>query len=195
MSPWSRLALGAGGLCMALAGAAGAETSSEVCYDYGCARHARVTFSDAQLAELRELLASAVDASDERLRIGQAIGRMYAIAGSQSPIHRDRGRNPLEERALEGAMDCIDHSSNTQTFLGILGDAGALRHHRPGRREMRFSLLIFDLHWTATIIEEGGAETFAVDSWFFAPGASAIVVTLARWKAGYDPEQESAGRR
>ena len=173
---------------------AGAAVETEVCYDYGCARRARIVFTDLQLAELRELLASAVDAADERIRVGQAIGRMYAIAGAQSPIHRDRGRNPVEEREHDGAMDCIDHSTNTQSFLGILGDIGALRHHRPGRREVRYAILFFDDHWTATIVEDSTAEVYAVDSWFFPPGVSAVVVKLARWKSGYDPEQDAARR-
>ena len=59
-----------------------------------------------------------------------------------------------------------------------------------GPRSRRFTFLIFAEHWAATLVAAQGAERFAVDSWFFEPGAPALVVTLERWQAGYDPASE-----
>ena len=176
---------------LALAACLGASAAElEICYDYGCYRQARVVFADADLAALRAMLEPAVDAAGERALLAQAVGRMYALAALQSPIWRDRARNSMDERHLDGAMDCIDHSTNTDRFLRLLDSAGALRFHMVGPRSRRFTFLIFAEHWTATLVAAQGAERFAVDSWFFEPGAPALVVTLERWQAGYDPASE-----
>lgn len=177
------------GLCLVTSlGVPAAEL--DVCYDYGCYRQARVVFAEADLAALRAMLLPAVDAAGERVLVAQAVGRMYMLAASQSPIWRDRARNIMDLRHLDGAMDCIDHSTNTDRFLRLLEAAGALRFHAVGQRSRRFAFLIFDEHWTATVVATQGGARFAVDSWFFEPGEPALVVALERWQAGYDPESE-----
>lgn len=165
--------------------AAGFET--DICFDYSCFRQASAVYSDADAEQLRGQLAGAADAAQERALIGQVIGRMYAIAAAQTPIWRDRGRNPAEERELEGAMDCVDHSTNTDRFLRKLADLRALRFHRPEVRKLRFAFLVFGEHWTATVIENEGGAVYAVDAWFFEPGMPAAVVPLQEWRAGFDP--------
>lgn len=165
-----------------------------VCYDYGCSHSATVSFGAAELGEWRELMSRAADAADERRLVAIVIGRMYETAGRQSPIWRDLPRNTIDERHLEGAMDCIDHSTNTDAFLRLLDREGALRFHVPGPRGMRFAFLVFGEHWTATLIERDGGARHAVDSWFFAPGTPPAVVGFERWRAGYDPEHGQAAR-
>ena len=165
--------------------AGGFET--DICFDYSCYRQARAVYSDDDAGQLREQLAGAADAAQERVLIGQAIGRMYAIAAAQTPIWRDRGRNSAEERGLDGAMDCIDHSTNTDRFLRKLAESQALRFHRPDQRRVRFAFLVFGEHWTATVVENEGGAVYAVDAWFFDPGTPAAVVPLQQWRAGFDP--------
>ena len=174
------------GLVVACAAAAAAEV--EICYDYACAKSAPVEFADADVAALRELMALATDALEERALLGTAIARMYEHAGGKTPIWRDRGRNVPDDRDNEGSMDCIDHSTNTDRFLILLADAGALNFHFPGERRRRFAFLVFDEHWTASIVERENGAQFAVDSWFFDPGTPAVIVPLARWRSGYDPD-------
>ena len=182
------------GLALAISpGAPAAEL--EICYDYGCYRQARVVFADADLAALRALLEPAADAPAERTLVAQAVGRMYALAALQSPIWRDRARNNMDQRHLDGAMDCIDHSTNTDRFLHLLEDVGALRFHAAAGRSHRFAFLVFGEHWTATLVEITSQARFAVDSWFFEPGLPALVVALERWQAGYDPEAELKAAR
>ena len=182
--------------CLALAISQGAPAAElEVCYDYGCARQARVVFADADLAALRAMLEPAADAAAERTLVAQAVGRMYALAALQSPIWRDRARNGMDERHLDGAMDCIDHSTNTDRFLHLLEDAGALRFHGAAGRSYRFAFLVFGEHWTATLVEIASQARFAVDSWFFEPGEPALVIALERWRAGYDPASELRAER
>lgn len=165
-----------------------AAAEAEICFDYSCRRQQTAVFSDHELAELRTLLGTAADAEQERALIGEAIGRLYAIAARQTPIWRDRGRNFMDERDLAGAMDCIDHSTNSERFLHLLADAGAMKFHQPGERRVRFRFLMLGEHWTATVIENQGDASYAVDAWFFDPGLAAAVVPFERWRAGFDPE-------
>ena len=171
MLPMLRTAFAAVVMTISL-GAAAAEV--DICYDYGCHRQARAVFAETDLAALRALLEAAVDAPGERLLLAQAVGRMYALAALQTPIWRDRARNTMDERHLDGAMDCIDHSTNTQRFLRLLAENGALRFHATGERSHRFAFLVFGEHWAATLVENGSQARFAVDSWFFEPGERAF---------------------
>jgi hypothetical protein len=184
----ARLAFSLGIMIGAFPASAGTEV--DLCYDYGCAHHARLEFSAEELAQVGLELAGAADAEDERRRVARAIGRMYAIAALRTPIWRDWGRNAMEERALEGAMDCIDHSTNTDAFLRLLAAEGHLKFHQPGGRSQRFAFLVFGEHWTATLRESATGSAFAVDSWFFDPGKPPVVVSLERWKGGYDPADD-----
>ncbi len=129
--------------------ARGAE-SVDVCFNYGCSGAAPVRFSDAQLAEIRALLADAPDAAAERDAVAAAVGRMYRFAGRQSPIAADRGGNYLDGGS-NGRMDCIDHSTTTGRFLALLESRGWLRFHRVAERARRVRLIF--QHFSAVIEE------------------------------------------
>lgn len=171
------------------------EVEVDICFNYGCHHQAVARFAGGDFEELRGMLSAAVDAAGERAALARAIGRMYAIAATQTPIWRDRGRNGMDERHLVGAMDCIDHSTNSEAFLRLLQSEGLLRFHQPGPRTSRFAFLVFGEHWTATLVETATAARYAVDGWFFDPGMPVAVVALARWRAGYDPENEVGAAR
>ena len=173
----------------------GQADSVEVCFNYDCKRHAAAAFSGPDMEGLRELLGAATDAPSERTLLGVAIGRMYAVASKQTPIWRDRGRNGIDERDVEGAMDCVDHSTNTQAFLRFLAEHRMLRFHAPAEREVRYALLVFGEHWAASVTETATGGRYAVDSWFFDPGVPAVVVALERWRAGFDPDQTAESWR
>ena len=187
---------------------AGEEATLKVCFNYGCLAEAEVTFSAEQLAEVATLL-RADTAAEERARLGEAIGRLYAFAGAKSPIAADKGGN-LADDAVYGRMDCIDHSLTTTRFLTLLEARGMLRYHTVGERVLRSRFLLFQ-HYAAQIVERGmsleapraqagavvsdveGAEAmpvaarFAVDSWFYDNGLPAAILPLADWNAGESP--------
>jgi hypothetical protein len=157
-----------------------------ICYNYGCYARAQVNYSDAQLATLHQLLAPASDASAERKAISVAIGRMYAIAGEQTPVWRDKGGN-FADGGENGQMDCIDHSTNTSIFLKLLQAHGWLRFHEvlePVRR-IRFFVAV---HWAARIRDRETQRAYVVDSWYFDNGHPAAVLTLEDWLAGKRPD-------
>lgn len=158
----------------------------DVCYNYGCQVQSAVEITPQQLEALQSMLARAGDASSERLALAATVGRMYRMAGAQTPIWRDKGGNS-EDDEVEGRMDCVDHSTNTSRFIELLSDRGWLRFHDPLPRQMRRRGLIFD-HWTAVIAERDSGEKFAVDSWFFDHGEAAAVLPFEEWLDGRDPD-------
>jgi hypothetical protein len=179
------------GLLAALLGAfavTGPACADEVtiCYNYGCYAKAQVVYSEGQLDALHQLLAVAADAKAEREAISVVIGRMYAIAGEQTPVWRDKGGD-YADGGENGQMDCIDHSTNTDTFLRLLQAHGWLRFHevlQPLRR-IRF---IFAVHWAARIRQRETQQAYVVDSWYFDNGHPAAVLTLEDWLAGRRPD-------
>lgn len=171
-------------LVLGIAAARADEVS--VCYNYGCAVEAPVAFSQRQLDYLRVLLTKPRDASSERLALSEVLGRMYRMAGAQTPIWRDKGGN-TEDDGVEGRMDCIDHSTTTTRFLELIAGKGWLRYHQIQPRQMRRRGLIFE-HWTAVLRDKASGEDFAVDSWFGDHGEPVAVLPIGEWLDGKDPE-------
>jgi hypothetical protein len=130
---------------------AGAAGSVEVCFNYGCQSQAEVEFSEADLADIANMLAGAGSADEERQRLAQAVGRLYALAGLQSPIHADH-RGNYADGGVFGKMDCIDHSTTTTRLLQMLEARGLMRFHRVAPRERRTTLALFQ-HFSAVIEE------------------------------------------
>ena len=107
-----------------------------VCFNYGCEVEEVAVFSDIRLAWAQEMLATADSAERERQLVSIVMGRLYFWAGQQTAIHADRGGN-FDDEGVRGAMDCIDHSTSTTSFLRLLERRGALHFHRvlePARR-------------------------------------------------------------
>ena len=157
-----------------------------ICYNYGCYTKAQVAYSDRQLDTLHQLLAAAGDAGAEREAISVAIGRMYGIAGEQTPVWRDKGGN-YADGGVNGQMDCIDHSTNTDTFLRLLQAHGWFRFHEV-LEPLRRTRFIFAVHRAARIGERGTQQAYAVDSWYFDNGHPAAVLSVEDWLAGKRPD-------
>ena len=175
-----------GALALPVSGARADEVT--ICYNYGCYSRAPVDYSPAELEALRDLLAAAKDAAAERAALSVAIGRMYAIAGEQTPIWRDRGGN-YADSGENGKMDCIDHSTDTNAFLRLLAAHGWLRFHEVLEPIMRRRFLIAE-HRAARIRERASGKVYIVDSWFFDNGHPAAVLPLEDWLAGRTPHVE-----
>jgi len=179
------LALGLSAALLAY-GAAACADELTICYNYGCVAKAQVRFSDAQLIPLQQLLAAAGDAGAERAAIAKVIGRMYAIAGEQTPVWRDKGGN-YADGSESGRMDCIDHSTNTSAFLRLLQGRGWLKFHEV-LEPLRRTRFIFAEHWTARIRDRETQRAYVVDSWYFDNGHPAAVFAVEEWLAGRRPD-------
>ncbi len=123
----------------------------ELCYNYGCNAHGEVVIEDVALEVIGQRLRAAHDAPAEREVLAAVIGALYRVAGEQTPVGADRAGNYGDD-AVDGRMDCIDHSTNTTRFLRLLEVHGLLRFHRtlaPARRSRFF----ITQHFSAVIEE------------------------------------------
>jgi hypothetical protein len=188
-------------MCMASAvNGVNADEQVSVCFNYGCLTQDDVVFSEDQLGEVGQWLGRAHTPAEERVIVGDAVGRLLGWAGRQSSISADKGGNYADD-AVYGRMDCIDHATTTTRLLRLLERRGLLRFHRvlePARR-LRFLLL---QHYSALIEETGddmddgddgvdrvdnAPARFVVDSWFFDNGHPAAVMPLDAWMSGESP--------
>ena len=170
---------------LAVAGLAHADQVT-ICYNYGCHARALVDYSEAQLDALRQLLAAAGDAAAEREAISTVIGHMYAIAGEQTPVWRDKGGN-YADGGENGQMDCIDHSTNTDIFIRLLQARGWIRFHEVLKPLMRTRFIVV-VHWAARIRDRGTQRAYVVDGWYFDNGHPAAVFAVEEWLAGKRPD-------
>ena len=154
----------------------------KICYNYGCAANATVTFNEQQLANVAAQFRGLLNAAEEREAIAQAVGMLARYAGGQSPIFRDKGSD--NDGGVDGRMDSSDHSINTTAYLRVLEKRGLLKFHRVQSRVVRGAT---KPHWAARIIEIRTHQEFAVDSWFFANGNPAVIFPLDEWMRGAKP--------
>ena len=183
---WSRVAAVACLLIGGVSHASAGDVEVRICFDYACAHEAQARFDAATLETVARRIALAQDAADERTRIAEAVALLYLAAGEQTPIWRDRGGNRNDDTDVAGAMDCIDHSTNTTTFLRLMERAGMLRFHRAAEPVRRVRYFVAE-HWSARVVETASGGEYAVDSWFFDPGNPAVVMPLQAWRDGEAP--------
>ncbi|HKO87293.1 MAG TPA: hypothetical protein VJU83_02130 [Burkholderiales bacterium] len=160
----------------------------QICHAYDCSEQSTVEFPPKKLAELKALFKRPRNADEERDTVSRAVAAMYVYAGTQSPIWQDHAGNDDDEE-MPGRMDCIDHSTNTTTFLLLMQKQGWLRFHTVGRPIRRN---IWNAHWAVDLIERGSGERYVVDSWFFEPGEPAAVFALDNWLGGAKPSLTKA---
>lgn len=166
--------------------AAVAADEISICYNYGCAVTANIRITGKELVQIKKLFTQLPDAQAERDAIAQAIGLFEYFSGTQSPTFRDRGGN-VNDDGEDGRMDCIDHSTNSTTYLHLLDEKGYLKFHKVLPRAKRAPYL-FDEHWAAVIEEINTKHDFAVDSWFFDNGHPAAIFDFDKWKSGATPD-------
>ena len=154
----------------------------KVCYNYGCAANATVTFNEQQLANVTAQFRGRLNAAEEREAIAQAVGMLARYAGEQSPIFRDKGKD--NDRNVDGRMDSADHSINTTAYLRVLEKRGLLKLYRVQSRVVRGAT---KAHWAARIAEIRTHQEFVVDSWFFPNGHPAVIFPLDEWMRGAKP--------
>lgn len=116
---------------------------------------------------------------DERHQIRYSIAIFEQIAGSQTPTWKDQAVNHAHFGS-DGALDCIDESTNTTVYLRVLEQQGLLRYHqvKPPIARHRFFL---DIHQTAVIVDVGTGDEYVVDSWFRDNGFPPYVTTVDAW--------------
>lgn len=165
------------------------------CYDYGCKTQAIVTLPTKTEKKLRKQFKhSAKTASDERKKIAKAIAILEKDIGHIVGTKNDkfgtfRMYQDDAETTTKFQQDCIDESTNTTIYLGLLEEMAVLKFHRPVFPATRQPFSGGGLWWhqSATMQEIDTGERFAVDSWFRDNGYPPFIVTLEEWKQGWRP--------
>jgi len=153
-----------------------------VCTDYHCDTGKTVWLTPAQWQSVRNLFSEDTSPDQEREIIRQAIALMETTVGSITGTWRDLAGN-VAGSGEPGQLDCISESRNTTTYLQLMRDDGLLKWHEVGDRQIRHPL-IFNVHWTAVIVDQSNGHKFAVDSWFLDNGQPPRVQPLSDWLKG-----------
>ena len=151
-----------------------------IVYGGGGAVQATFRVSPRDWQELVEMFAPCGDAAAERRAVRAAIGRMEQIAGEQTITWMDKACNGNGGPTLQGQMDCVDESTNTDVYLHLFEQRGLLRFHRVLRPVWRAPHLV-DTHRTAVIQDTADGRRYAVDSWYLDNGFPAYVQPLDDW--------------
>lgn len=165
------------------------------CYDYGCKTRKNISLPVQTQNKLQRLFTpSSRDADTEQKRISQAIKIFEDDIGALTGTENDkRGTFRLyqddNEKYDSFQQDCIDESTNTTIYLGLLEQMGYLKFHRPvfpANRQPFFSGAPW-WHQTAVMENTQTGKKFAVDSWFTDNGHPAFIVPIEEWKDGWLP--------
>ncbi|WP_247881938.1 hypothetical protein [Brucella intermedia] len=170
-------------------GLASAQTFS-VCHGYECYYRTKVTLPPKDEQRIRGLLqAGNLSADGERKALRAAVA-IFEQRSTATIGVRDKPKMQFGKARIRGQMDCIDESTNTDTFLHYLQSRGWLKYHSVARRASRGAF--FDSrypHWTA-VIEDRQGQRWAVDSWYEAGGGPPDIMPLQQWKQrGYMGER------
>ena len=167
-----------------------------VCFNWSCAEQQFVTFSADELHGVTDSLAQCNGQSlhdrIQRLRVG--IWQMQLVAQRHLPqLANDREINEFD-KGLEGRLDCVDRSANTNTYLEILRDLKQLPGWTVGDPQVRNLLDFHGVHWTAVVVDQASGKPWSVDSWFRPHGHLPFMMPLADWKRdkkAWDPPYDT----
>jgi len=158
-----------------------------VCFDHSCHTVETHSITWQEWKQVTTPLETPGESAEkERHAIAAAIAIMEEIVGQRTGTYQDLGEN-LRGFGKTGQMDCIDESTNTNTYLYMLEQAGYLKWHKLLDRSTRFGIFAGMPHTTAVIEEINSHTRYAVDSWFFDNGKPPAIVELSAWKKGWDP--------
>jgi hypothetical protein len=158
-------------------------TQMTVCYGFVCRRRAELGFTARDRAALKAILARGrASPAAERKAIQRAFvwfdHRIARVIGTDQRV----ARADFRTFDAEHNFDCWDTTRNSTSFLLILQDWGALRHHQVGDPRYRGNILFGQLpHNTAVIVEKKSGSQWSVDMWTTAYGKAPDVMPLTKW--------------
>ena len=163
-----------------------------VCYDFGCASIAQLSLAPREWAQIRARFEPpAADAAAERERVREAIALFERITGERIGTKRDKAGTFFSGES-EFQMDCVDESTNTNSYLAMLERHGLLRWHRVGETVTRGWFLFGWPHQAVTLVERAGGAEWVVDSWFLDNGHPPFILPLKLWRSGWNPPRPGA---
>ncbi|HPF78075.1 MAG TPA: hypothetical protein PLF01_02175 [Alphaproteobacteria bacterium] len=165
------------------------------CYNYGCQTKVVLPLPSYTQDKLRKLFNPAPKtAEEERQKVSAAIGIFETdigeIAGTKDDYHGTfRLYQDDSDTTRKFQQDCVDESTNTTTYLGLLKAMDLLKFHEPAFPTARQPFANGNHWWhqTAVMRDTQSNILYAVDSWFRDNGYPAFVVPLEEWKDGWSP--------
>jgi hypothetical protein len=166
----------------------------EVCQGGGCLETNQLSVNDMEWrGVLRIFQSKATNAEAERAQIAQAIGEFERIVGAKNGTAADLAGTFFDGK-LAGQLDCNDEAINTTTYMRLLKTNGLMQFHEVEDTRTRNFFFTGWPHSTAVIRDIETSERYAVDSWFYDNGKPATIVTFAKWKANYRPDDSPIGK-
>lgn len=163
-------------------------TTVTVCHAYGCQMKTKFKFNDADVAELKAIMAKwrtkADTPEDERRGVAYAIGWIERRVGDVIGTKDDRAGMDFAGNGDPTQQDCVDESTNTTSYMTVLANIGLLKHHTVGipfAKENYLRGVAGWTHWTAILVEKPNGQRWAVDSWIYANGENPAVVKAEEW--------------
>ncbi|MCU7836320.1 MAG: hypothetical protein KZQ83_13845 [gamma proteobacterium symbiont of Taylorina sp.] len=161
-----------------------------ICYNYSCRKKDVIYIAEQDIQLIQNIfnmtLAEKNNAHDERMAIAESIAFFEKLAGKQTPVYNDRGKN-YNDGLLPGRMDCIDETVNTVHYLQFIANLNVLKWHSIEAPLYRSPWFIGQ-HWSAHIKDISSGKSYAVDSWEKDNGSPAIVQEVGKWKNREDTE-------
>lgn len=165
-----------------------APTRFSICYNHGCENADTIGLNHSEWQAVQTIFKpSTKNATEEQDRIAQAIALIEQITGNMVGTSNDKGGN-LEGMFEQKQMDCIDESTNTNTYLVMMENDGLLKWHKVEEPSTRYPSITSWPHTSAVIRELETNQKYVVDSWFFDNGKAPAIVKLETWKDGWRPE-------
>lgn len=159
----------------------------QVCHGGSCKVETIAALDDAAWNQvLAQFQPPSANAEIERMRVGQTIGLLERLVAPQAGTASDAGAN-ARARDQDTQLDCVDEAVNTTDYLRLLAANGLLRFHDVSLPVHRGGFI--DSHNTATMRDRATGIEYAVESYFYPNGVPAAVLTLADWRAGWDPRE------
>ena len=155
-----------------------------LCYNYSCQKKDWIHVTQQDIQSIKSIFNSfrliEDNAHYERLAIADAIAFFENLAGQQTPVNSDKGKN-YNDDMLSGRMDCIDETFNTIHYLQFIDKLGVLKWHSIESPVYRSSWFMGQ-HWSAHIKDISSGKDYAVDSWEKDNGQGPIVQEISQWK-------------
>lgn len=156
-----------------------------ICHGFGCAFRTPVDFSARDLSRLKSILAQGSGSAEaERKAVAKAVAWQERRVASAVGSGDDKGGFDMKNAGVRGQMDCIDESTNTNSFLLVAEKHGYLKYHKVSAPVARgFFLDGRYPHATATLREKETGKVYAIDSWPTDNGKLPVVQDLDEWMA------------
>lgn len=166
----------------------------EVCQGGGCLETNQLSMTDLEWHDVKHIFnIKATSAEEERAQIAKAIGEFERIIGAKNGTAADLAGTFFDGK-LTGQLDCNDEAINTTIYMRLLKSNGLMQLHEIEDTRTRNFFFTGWPHTTAVIRDIKTNDRYAVDSWFYDNGKSATIVTFAKWKANYRPEDSPIGK-